>query len=185
MKTLDYSRVRTFSDGLNGKLDQCDHGEVGESAAADRKMRVYADACCEFVNAVCGWGADVFCGRVAFDRTTEQMWRAELERLLSRANTLAELGFRSGGPCRSPDEEDRLQAAIWKLHRLRDNWVSPSPAVAPSARNLLSDAVAAAARERIAKLPPLPADWTPSDDSQKNRLAAIRAERTAIQNDRS
>jgi hypothetical protein len=184
MTTFDFTAVRKLADGLNEKLDRCDHGEGAECATMESALRLYAECCCDFYFAAREWARDVFAGRVAFDATTEQTWLAELERLYQRAVKLADVILELDAPCYALDEECRLQSAVWSLTRLRENWVTPQYAVGPSARRQLSDEMIASAKRQIASLPPLPTDWEPSYPDQRGWLHRIRAERSKIKNAR-
>ena len=88
--------------------------------------------------------------------------------LFSRAMQLWEIGRSAEVPCWDLSGQSRLEAALWNLHQLRDGWVTPKLAVGPSARQGYPGSAAEqkALRQKIAALPPLPANWTPDDQRQ-------------------
>ena len=180
MTTFDFKQVREFADGLNDKLDRCDNGEGNECATIENALRLYAACCCDFQMKLRQWARDVFAGRVAFDSTTEQTWRAELGRLYDRALKLTELVAQIEVKCYRLDEQCALESAIWNLGRLRDNWVTPKLAVSPSARQQISPTADTCLR--IASLPALPKDWEPSNADQRSLFRRIRSERSRARN---
>lgn len=183
MTTFDFTQVREFADGLNAKLDQCDHGEGNACATVEKSLELYAVCCCDFYRRVRQWHSDVFYGRVAFDPTTEQTWRAELERLYARALGLADVVRQLEPHCYKLDEKCALESAVWYLSRLRDEWVTPQLAVGPSARRQLNPKAAEDARQRLRSLAPLPKDWEPAYPDQKRLFHRVRSERLKAKND--
>jgi hypothetical protein len=175
MTTFDFNKVREFADGLNGKLDRCDHGEGDQCATIEKSLELYAECCCSFYITARNWARDVFTGKVAFDATTEQMWLAELERLYTRSMKLSGVIARFQAPCYTLDEGRHLTYALFWLDYLRDNWRTPRLAVGPSARRKLSPENIAKAKEKLASLPSLPKDWEPSNLDQRVRLHKIRS----------
>jgi len=175
MTTFDFNKVREFADDLNGKLDRCDHGEGEACATIEKSLELYAECCCSFYTAIRQWARVVFAGRVAFDVTTERMWLAELERLYARAMRLSGLIANFQTPCYTLDEGRNLGYALFLLTRLRDDWKTPSIAVAPSARRQLSSEKIAKAKKKLASLPPLPKNWEPSNPDQRLQFHKLRS----------
>ena len=113
-------------------------------------------------------GAAVFYGRVKFDLEVERVFKEKGSRLRSRAMELLSRTEKAG--CSILDAHDRLQSALLDMDRLLKGWVTPKPAIGPSARQVhanLAPAVIEEGRRRIASLPPLPAEWQPEDPQQR------------------
>jgi hypothetical protein len=157
MTTFDSQQVRNLAADLNAQLDRCDNREGIECYKVDVALDEYAQCCCRFAEALRQWGRDVFAGRVAFDPNAEQLWKAELLQLCSRAMTMLSLGRQAESICFELEGQTKLKAALWSLSRLHAGWVTPALAVGPSARTdpFSDDALGNFARERIASLVPL------------------------------
>jgi len=169
MTTFDLAEVRGFAADLDAQLDRCDDGEGMECATLDAALRRYADLCRAFRDAVRHWGRAVFAGRVAYDPEVERAWLDKAVPLFNRATGMLQRGQESEGQCYMLEGRIFLQAALWDLYRLLTGWVTPKLAVGPSARrgsvpnSLATDEV----RQRVASLPPLPANWQPDHSSQR------------------
>jgi hypothetical protein len=175
MTTFDLAEVRVFAADLNTRMQRCDNGEGMECATLEADLRFYANLCCEFSGQIRQWGRAVFYGCVEFDSEVERVLKEEGRRLRSRAMESLDRGQKA--ECYILDEHDRLQSALWDLDRLLKNWVTPKPAVGPSARQVhanLDPAVVEEGRRRIESLPPLPADWQPDDPRQQAMYRKLR-----------
>ncbi|WP_406697861.1 hypothetical protein V5E97_03335 [Singulisphaera sp. Ch08] len=176
MKTFDLAEVRNFAAYLDSQMRLCDNGEGIECSTLDIALQHYAKLCCDYSNEVRQWGREIFTGRVAFDPKVEQAWREEGLRLFSRALEMASHGQSVEGPCYILDGQKLLWAALFKLHRLLDGWVTPKLAVGPSARQglALNPSAAEEAHRRIDSLPPLPRDWQPVAPHQQALYRKLR-----------
>ena len=76
MTTFDLVEVRTFTAGLESRMNGCQNGEGLQCATLDAALRHHASLCCEFTNRVKSWGREVFAGRVAFDPEVEAVWHS-------------------------------------------------------------------------------------------------------------
>jgi len=173
MTTFDVNQVKDFADTLNAELDQCENGEGLQCHTIDSSLSYCAERCCRFTDAVRRWGRDVFAGKIAFDAAVEQLWKAELSQLYNRALKLHAIGTQFEAECFVFDGKRKLEASLWNLHQLvAGGWVTPKLSVGPSARQQLAfDAVD---RQVLESLPPLPADWIPSDPGQAAQLRRVR-----------
>lgn len=176
MTRFDLAGVHEFTVGIGTRMDQCDDGEGAECATLDSALRRYAKLCCEFIEGVRGWGDAVFSGRAKFDPEVERVWRDEGQRLQTRAMELLGRGQRIEGPCYTLEGRQTLQSALWDLDRLLRGWVTPKPAVGPSARRRFIPGQAATEEElrQVASLPPLPAEWEPDEPGQRALFRKIR-----------
>lgn len=176
MTTFDLADVRRFTAEIGTRLDRCDNGEGMECANLDATLRHYAALCCEFRDGVRAWGRSVFAGRLAFDAETDRTWHDEGARLYARAAEFLADGKHAEGGCYVLNGQTALRSALWGLHQLLTPWVTPKLAVGPAARqgSTLTGEVLGAAQEESAGLPPLPADWRPTDSKQQARLAMFR-----------
>jgi len=156
MKTFDYEQVRAVLIPLKAKFDDCAHGEGNECETLDKHLDCCARICFEVESEVSKWARDVFSGEVVFDPDAERAWRTEVTQIYSQATRLWQTGRNAEVPCWELPGQGRLQAALWQLYRLLDNWVSPQPSVGPSARVKLKlgEDELAAIRKQLAALPP-------------------------------
>lgn len=163
--TFDLAEVRHFTADLEASLSHCDNGEGLECATLDGALRHYARLCCEFREEVRRWGRAVFAGRIALDPEVERTWRDEGYRLYTRAYELFDYATKTERVCYMLDGRAVLGAALWDLLRLLSGWVTPQLAVGPAARQgaALSAAIVEEGKRRLDAMPPLPADWKPSD----------------------
>ena len=157
MIIFDSKQVTDYAAGVNAELDRCEKQGMFCSNL-DSSLSCCADLCCKFAGELRRWAQDVFHGRVAFDATTEQFWKAELMRIQKRAYTLWTEARPHEESCFVLDGLKKLQSSLWMLDQLVTGWVTPKLAVAPSARQQLPAHLLDQARERIASLPPLPVD---------------------------
>lgn len=179
MTTFDLAEVRGFAADLDARMDRCDNGEGMACARWEDALKHYAALCCEFRLRVREWGRAVFVGRVPLDPEVDRVLREEGRRLYARASEMAVRGQQAEAevPCFILDERGALRAALWDLHRLLSPWVTPGLAVGPSARHepVTDPAEIARARERLDALPPLPADWQPTDPRLQQQFRQLRA----------
>lgn len=175
MTTFDYQQVRKFADGLNAELDQCENGEGIQCFSLDSTLIFCADRCYEFSKELRQWGRGVFSGQVAFDPDAEQLWKAELLRLYTRAAALLATAKQAEDMCFVLDGQQKLGAALFRLAQFIHPWVTPKLAVAPSARQVLGDDFVDEVKRQIASLPSLPADWMPVEARQAKRFKKLKA----------
>ena len=73
------------------------------------------------------------------------------------------------GACYVLEGQQELDSALLGLMRMLKGWTSPRLAVGPSARGALAldQSTAEEVHQRLAALPPLPADWKPDDPKQQ------------------
>ena len=173
MTTFDFNQVRAFADRLNAQLDQCQNGEGIACISIDATLKFCADRCCQFLQELRKWGRGVFSGQVAFDAAAEQLWKAELARLISRASDLLALGKQAEEMCYVLDGQNNLAAALLRMKQLLDTWVTPKLSISPSARNRPTVEFINEAREEISKLEPLPSNWAPIDARQAAVLRMV------------
>jgi len=169
MTTFDLDEVRRFTANLDTQMDRCDNGEGMECATLHATLQRYAELCCSFCDGIRRWAGEVFAGRVAYDREVERAWQTEGLRLFGRASQMWRHGWKSEGQCYILEGRICLQAALWDVYRLLTGWVSPKLAVGPSARqaSALNSLPTDEVRQRVASLPPLPANWQPDHPSQR------------------
>lgn len=180
MTTFDLAEVRAFTADLGARMNKCDNGEGMECANLDGTLRHYAVLCCEFCEGVRQWGRAIFYGQAAFDPEVEKLWREEGIELYRRASDLWVYGKEMEGvKCFVLDNGAGLGSALWHLGRLLSAWVTPKLAAAPIARHsitLTPDAKEEAQR-RVNALPPLPADWQPTDPYRRHLFEKLRKRR--------
>jgi hypothetical protein len=181
MTKYDLQEVRKFASDLNARIARCDNGEGAECASLDDALRHYASLCLEYLEKVRAWGREVFAGRVEFDEEVERVWKDEGLSLYRHAAGLLAFGEQAEIPCYILEGQQILQSALWSLKSHFEPWVTPSLAIAPSARTRLnfSPQEAEDIRNRIDALPPRPADWQPADPSQQFRYRLLLRERAA------
>lgn len=165
MTTFDLADVRRFTADLGARLDQCDNGEGMYCANLDATLGHYALLCCEFRERVRQWGLAIFYGQAAFDPEVERLWLDEGIQLYRRAIDLWGYGQEKHGECFALQNGAALGSALWRLERLLSTWVTPRPANAPLAGHgvALTQAEKEEAQNRVDALPPLAADWQPTD----------------------
>jgi hypothetical protein len=180
MTTFDLNEVRIFVADFDARMDRCDNGEGMMCATLDDTLRHYAALCCEFRDGIRQWGLAVFSGRVEFDPEVEHVWRSEGLHLYSRAVEMLAYGQNAEVPCFMLDGQAILQSALWDLQQLLVKWVTPKLATGPSARQGLkrTPVDSEEVRRRIEALPPLPADWQPTDAKQQKQFERLRRKRT-------
>ena len=173
---FDLAEVRRITENLNDRMAQCDNGEGMECASLDDALRHHAKLCCEFYENVRSWGRAVFAGSVTFDPEVEQVWLSEGHRLYMRAYEMSTLGQHAEVPCFMLDGQHILDSAIWNLYQLLAQWVSPTLAIGPAARQELelSPSKALEIKTRIESLPSLPFDWQPKNVRQQGRYKKLR-----------
>lgn len=176
MTTYDLAEVRFFTADVDARMNRCDNGEGMECANLDGTLRQYAILCCEFHEQVRRWGRAIFYGQAAFDPAVENLWLSEGQELFRRASQLWDHGQEMEGECFVLESGAALGSALWRLERLLNAWVTPRPAVAPLARYgiPMTPAAKEEAQKRIAALPPLAADWQPSNPRGRHLLKKLR-----------
>jgi hypothetical protein len=169
MMSYDLAEVRRFTAELDARMDECDNGEGMECANLDGTLRHYAVLCREFSERVRQWGRAIFYRQAAFDPEVEKLWLEEGIELYRRASGLWAYGQEMHGECFVLQNGAALGSALWRLERLLCAWVTPKPAIAPLARHGVAqnDAAKEEARKRVEALPPLPADWQPTDPRRR------------------
>jgi hypothetical protein len=176
------AEVRRITADLDARLDQCDDGDSAFCATLDDKLRFCAQLCCEYREKVRAWAQAVFSGQVEFDRDVEQTLKDEGWRLHERAMRMLAHGqtVETQGPGYQPDGSSALRAALCDLTPLLRQWLTPSLAAGPGARNrvTLDAAQLAEVRQRIESLPPLPTDWQPTDPQQRKVLETLRRKKS-------
>jgi len=176
MTTFDLADARGFTAELDARRIQCDNGEGMDCADLDNTLRHYATLCSEFRDGVRLWGREVFSGRVAFDPEVERVFLEEGNKLYFRSMEMLAYGQKEETGTVVLDGRVALQSALFLLNQLLAGWVTPRLAVGPSARVRLPQEgpLADEIRRRIQELPPLPADWRPSDPRQQRFFSLLR-----------
>lgn len=169
MTTFELARVQNFIAGLEERMAACENGEGMQCATLDAALSYHAKVCCDFIAEVKQWGQAVFAGRETFNPEVETQLKDAGMRLYLRANVLLAHAHVAEGPCYLLVGQPRLQNALSELYRLLSGWVTPSLAIAPSARRTkpLGNDKVTLMRERLAALRPLPPDWQPDDPTQR------------------
>jgi hypothetical protein len=123
----DLSGVSNFTADIGMRMDR----------TLDDTLRLYADLCREFRDALRQWGRDVFAGRIEFQPEVEQAWLEGGRRIYSRAKDVYDSGLKSARPRDTLENRTALETALNDLDRLMTSWVTPRLAVGPSARRRL------------------------------------------------
>jgi hypothetical protein len=173
MTMFEVSDIRKVIAEITSKLDACDHGEGIECATLDQALGRYAQSCREFLTCVRTWAQNVFSGKLPYDPQAERQWREEGVQLYHRAFAMWQRGTSQEVLCYDLPGHEKLQAALYDFYRLLTEWVSPKLSVGPSARNQVAVDVGAV-RERMAALPPLPANWEPDDQMQRSIYRKVK-----------
>ena len=165
MSTIDLAEVQVFAADLNSGMDRCDYGEGSGCSTLDDTLEFYAQLCREFCDQIQQWADAVFSGRSQFDPEVERVLREEGSRLYARALDISRYGRQMAAKSSSRYESHVvLHEALLDLDRLLKGWVTPKLAVGPSAKQWrypVDPSVIEEGRQRIAELPPWPADWEP------------------------
>ena len=172
MTTFNLDGVRNFTASLKTRMERCDNDEGSECTNADDMLRHYAALCGEYSTNLREWGRAIFAGHAPTDPEAERIWQEDGEKLYTRAVQALADGRKTKLEFPILDGHDALQSALWELDRLIHPWVSPKLAVGPGDRNrlTLSREELEKVRQRIASLPPMPANWEPSDPHQRARF---------------
>jgi len=157
LKTFDYEQVDAVLSPLRAKLDDCAHGEGNACETIDKHLECSATICFELAEAVHKWAREVFSGEVVFDPDAEQAWRAAIKQFYLKARRIWQVGRKAEVPCYELPNQCLLEAAMWHLKLMLDEWVSPKLSVGPSARARvrLNEDERDAVRKQLAALPPL------------------------------
>lgn len=166
----DPAAGRRFTADLLDRVRRNGHPEGTEAADLDARVGWHTRRCRELRDDINRWAGEIFAGRAEFDQTDEDVLKAEAHRRLRAASEAAAAG-RAGAAAGLAD----LHAQVADFDFLLRNWVSPQLAVRPAARVVIPEAADRQIRERIAALPPLPADWQPADPEQRARFERLRA----------
>lgn len=155
MKTCDYEQVKAILSPLKAKFQDCAHGEGNHCETLDKHLERCAEICFEVRSALVNWAQNVFAGKVAYDHEAENLWRTEVAQFYAQARKIWQIGRKAEVPCWELPGQSKLETALWHLHFLLHDWVSPKQSVAPSARVTLplSADQTAAIRRQLAKLP--------------------------------
>ena len=142
----------------------------------DAALRDHAELCHEFTETVRAWRQAVFSGRIEFDPEVETVVLAEGARLAARIEDFWNRGAKPGPVTLDLTDPFAPQPPIERLNHSLRHWVRPQLAVGPGPRNwmYLTPEMIEEGRRRIAKLPPLPADWMPDDSEQQARSRKLR-----------
>ncbi|HVX85503.1 MAG TPA: hypothetical protein VH253_12035 [Phycisphaerae bacterium] len=168
--------VHEFTASLNRKIEKCENGEGLECATLDAALSHYAGICCEYMTGVREWARAIFSDKQKFDGSVEEVWKREGRSLYTFGLEIAQYSEQAGVDCYDLPGQCRLKAALADIDRLLRNWVIPAPSIAPAARIGLPGDVIDAEKigSRLDSLPPLPADWKPSDRVQRLIFRALR-----------
>jgi len=166
LATFDLSAVSRFAAELKERQRRCETGEGMICSNLDESVKCHADLCHDLLFALKQWANAVFKGQVAFDPQVEAEFQAQVRDLLPYAKRVAAEGREKNWMCFELQGLNKLHYLIAELDYLQEHWVSPRLAVAPSPRISVPDAAERQITERLAKLPPLPRDWRPSDPEQ-------------------
>jgi hypothetical protein len=144
MITFDMSEVSNFTADIDARMDR----------TLDETLRHHAELCREFRDGLRRWGRAVFSGRVEFNPDVERVWLEDGRRLYSRARDVYASGRKSAGLRDTLENLAVLETALGDLDRLLTGWVTPRPAIGPSARRRLMPGQAATDEElqRVASL---------------------------------
>ncbi len=155
MKTFDYAQVNAVLAPLKAKLDDCAHGEGNQCETLDKHLDCCADIGIEVIVAVTTWAQDVFAGRVAFDPEAESLWRAGVQRVYAQTKRIWQIGRKAQIPCWDLPGQSKLEAVLWHMNYLLQDWVTPKLSVGPSSRTTLnlSAEQSAAIQKQLAELP--------------------------------
>jgi hypothetical protein len=174
-----FEDVHRYTADLDTRMDQCDNGEGMECANLDGTLRHYAVLCCEFCDEVRQWGRAIFYGQASFDPEVETLWLGKGSVLYRRAKGLWAYGQEREGKCFVLQNGAALGSALWRLERLLSAWVTPKPAIAPLARHgvALNQSAKEEAQKRVDALPPLPANWEPTDPRGRTLFKKLQRRR--------
>jgi hypothetical protein len=166
LATFDLPAVSRFAAELKERQRQCGNGEGMFCSSLDESIKCLADLCRDLLFTLKKWATAVFKGQVVFDQQVEAEFQAQVRDLLPHAKRVAAEGREKNWMCFELQGLNELHYWIAELDYLREHWVSPRLAVAPSPRVSLPDAAERQISERLRELPPLPPDWRPSDPEQ-------------------
>lgn len=175
--TLDLPAARRFSEDLNRRILQCDNGEGMECANLESTLNHYADLCHELQTTIAGWANSVFSGETGFDVEVEAVLKNEARVLVARAKQVAAYGRALDAECYKLHALNRLHYLLADLDYLLEHWASPKLAVGPGPRVRTSSGVDREVMACLQGLPPLLADWEPTDPEllawYRNRKAIV------------
>lgn len=179
MTTFDLAEVSDYAADLEARRVRCDNGEGMECANLDAELLHYTGLCREYLVNCRDWYRGVFSGRLRCEPAVERVWREYGQRLLNGSAEKLRRAEADDGVCYIVSGQSRFADVVRELERFVSNWVTPTLAVAPSARRKLNltDAEIAEVRRRLDDMPPVPADWQPRDVTLRDRLDSTRASR--------
>jgi hypothetical protein len=157
MKIFDQNQVVAVLSPLKARFDDCAHGEGRTCETLDQHLRCCAEICFEFVGECRKWALGVFSGEVVFDPAAEAGWQFELGQIQSHAAKIWNVGRHAEIPCWDLPGQNMLGSALWELHGLLENWVTPKLSAGPMVRvkPSLSEDQIAIVQAQLAALPPL------------------------------
>jgi hypothetical protein len=175
MTTFELDEVRAFVASLRERMERCANGEGMECATFETALTHYARLCCEYNEAVRQWGRAIFSGTAAYNEEAEAALHDEGIGLLLYTSELLGRSRALRIQCFILDGHERLESALSDLTRLLENWVTPSLAVGPMARNGLAiDSKAAEEfRRRVAALAPLSAGQEPGHPASRGKAHTL------------
>ena len=175
MNVLD--DVPAFAADLRSRVEQCDNGEGNFCSTLDATLAYYAQLCCELNSVVLHWKDGVFTGHLAMNVADDAALHDVTEWLFLRVSQLTGYSSRQLEKCYQFDNLESLQLGAGRLRELLEpKWRTPKLSTAPGPRNRaeLSDEDRQDAQGRLADLPPLPADWQPSDRQQQQMYRKLK-----------
>lgn len=176
LMTFDLNEVQEYANDLTRRMEECRNGEGNRCATLDDAVSHHARLARELIGQIRDWADKVFYGEVAFDQGVESILLDQAARLLGRIRVLNRRAEPMLDACFEFDKWNLLQSMTNRLDRLVAHWISPSRAVSPSARIRIpiDSPRGRAIAERLAALPPLPADWEPEDEEQRKFYAMVK-----------
>lgn len=165
LTTYDITEVRRFAQALEAERAACG-GDSTFCSDLDQAIGCLTAVCEKWRLAVSDWADAVFTGRVKFNYAVEDLFKAELRRVLNDARPLVEYGHEVEAECFSLERLDALTQWAEAIDFLLKNWVSPQRSVAPAPRVSLTDAATQEMAAKLQSTPPLPEGWEPTDRRQ-------------------
>lgn len=187
MTTFDLADVRAFAADLDARRADCDHGEGNACATIEEKLLHYAKLCRDYRDAIRAWAGAIFSGQIEFDSAVETLLRTTGEDLRARASDVLERSGSAEVLCYVIEGRKPLAEALHDVSSLLDHWVTPARSIglALKARASMTVDQIEEARQRLAALPPLPADWTPTDPELRKAFLREQGATRSLQHDAS
>lgn len=174
---LDLPAVPDFAADFEARLNRCEVGAEEACRSLDGRIDRYVTLSRDLRGYINNWAGQIMAGRIEFDAAHEAALKAEVRRVVQAAKPVALDGWAKCSACAPFTDLPGLPALLRHLEDfegLLRNWVSPRLAVGPAARVVIPEAAAQQMRERLASLPPLPADWRPADPAQRAQFEQHR-----------